>query len=425
VLSPPVRTPAGDRFHVETGARRGAGETDGRGYSGAVRPQVFVIAVIAAVLGAAGALALGGLTGLTEGGTTTVVVERAIADADGPAVAAVPAVGNGFNPAAIYASRAPGVVTIYADLGPDGQSQGSGFVVDGKGTILTNAHVVTNVAADGGGTVRGAEKLYVEFRDGDRVPAGIVGWDLFSDVAVVRVDPEAHALAPVPLGNSSTVVVGTPVAAIGSPFNEQSSLSVGVVSATDRTIDSLTSGYSVSDAIQIDAPINRGNSGGPLFDARGRVIGINAQIRSTSGTAEGVGFAIPIDTARRALEQLVRTGRVAYAYVGVTTQNVTSGLARRFGFATTRGALVATVEPNTPAARAGLHGGTRTVGYNGLQISLGGDVIVKIGERPVANAGDVARAISSLAAGQRVAFTVLRGGTDRRVIRVTLAERPS
>ena len=184
--------------------------------------------------------------------------------------------------------------------------------------------------------MRGADKLYVEFRDRDRVPAKIVGWDLFSDVAVVRVDPRAHALAPVPLGSSAAVVVGTPVAAIGSPFNEQSSLSVGVVSATDRTIDSLTSGYSVSDAIQTDAPINRGNSGGPLFDARGRVIGINAQIRSTSGTAEGVGFAIPIDTARRALEQLVRTGRVAYAYVGVTTQDVTPGLARKFGFGATQ-----------------------------------------------------------------------------------------
>ena len=422
---PPLPSSAGDRFHVETVARRGAGETDGRGYSGAVRPQVFAIAVIAAVLGAAGALALGGLTGLTEGGTTTVVVERTITGADAAAAPAVPAVGNGFNPAAIYARRAPGVVTLYADLGPDGESQGSGFVVDRKGTILTNAHVVTNVAAVGGGAVRAADKLYVEFRDGDRVPATIVGWDLFSDVAVVRVDPRAHALAPVPLGNSSTVVVGMPVAAIGSPFNEQSSLSVGVVSATDRTIDSLTSGYSVSDAIQTDAPINRGNSGGPLFDARGRVIGINAQIRSTSGTAEGVGFAIPIDTARRALEQIVRTGRVAYAYVGVTTQDVTPGLARKFGFATKSGALVAKVEPNTPAARAGLHGGTRTVAYNGLQISLGGDVIVKIGARPVVNAGDVSRAIASLAAGESVAFTVFRGGTDRRVIRVTLAERPA
>ncbi len=388
-----------------------------------VRPQTFAIAAVAAILGAAAALALENITGLAGRDTTTVVVERAITDAASSAVA-VPAVGNGFDPAAIYAQRAPGVVTLYADFGPDGQSQGSGFVVDAKGTILTNAHVVTNVAEAAGRDVRGADKLYVEFKDRDRVPARIVGWDLFSDVAVVRVDPRGHALQPLPLGNSATVVVGTPVAAIGSPFNEQSSLSVGVVSATDRTIDSLTSGYTVSDAIQTDAPINRGNSGGPLFDAGGRVIGINAQIRSTSGTAEGVGFAIPIDTARRALEQLVRTGRVSYAYVGITTQNVTPGLARKFGFATRHGALVAKVEPGTPAARAGLRGGTRVEGYNGLQVSLGGDLIVRIGDRPVASAQDVSRAVTALAAGQRVAFTVLRGGTSRRVVQVTLAERP-
>jgi len=409
---------------VETVAARPAGESVARGYSGSVRPQVFAIAVIAAILGAAGALALGSLTGLTDGDTTTVVVEGATTGAEAPAVA-VPAIGNGFDPAAIYARRAPGVVTLYADFGAEGQSQGSGFVVDAKGTILTNAHVVTNVAQAGGGTVRGADRLFVEFRDRDRVPAKIVGWDLFSDVAVVRVDPRAHALAPVPLGSSSTVVVGTPVAAIGSPFNEQSSLSVGVVSAIDRTIDSLTSGYSVSDAIQTDAPINRGNSGGPLFDARGRVIGINAQIRSTSGTAEGVGFAIPIDTVRRALEQIVRTGKVAYAYVGVTTQDVTPGLARKLGFSKQSGALIAKVEPGTPAARAGLRGGTRTVDYNGLQISLGGDVIVKIGDRPVRSAQDVSRAVTRLTAGQRVPFTVLREGTDRRVVQVTLGERPA
>ena len=389
-----------------------------------MRASVFAIAAVAAILGAGLALALGSVTGLTDGGSRTVVVERTPAAADAPA-AAVPEIGNGFDPAAIYARRAPGVVTLYADLGPDGESQGSGFVVDAKGTILTNAHVITNVAAVGSSSIRGARKLYAEFRDGDRVPATIVGWDLFSDVGVVRVDPAAHALAPVPLGTSSTVVVGTPVAAIGSPFGEQSSLSVGVVSATDRTIDSLTSGYSVPGAIQIDAPINRGNSGGPLFDARGRVIGINAQIRSTSGNAEGVGFAIPIDTARRALDQLVRTGHVVYAYVGVTTQDVTPGLARKFGFTTRHGALIAKVEPGTPAARAGLRGGTRTVDYNGLAVSLGGDVIVGIDGMRVAGADDVSRAVARLAAGQRVTFTVLRGGTTRKLVQVELAERPA
>jgi 2-alkenal reductase len=389
-----------------------------------VRPQLFAIAAIAAVLGAGGAIALGHVTGLTDGGTTTVVVQPAATGTDTPA-AALPALGNRFDPAALYARRASGVVTLYADLGAEGQVQGSGFVVDGKGTILTNAHVVTNVADVAGGPVRGADRLYVEFRDRDRVPARIVGWDLFSDVAVVRVDPAAHSLQPVPLGRSAAVVVGQPVAAIGSPFDEQSSLSVGVVSAVDRTIDSLTSGYSVSGAIQTDTPINKGNSGGPLFDALGRVIGINAQIRSTSGNAEGVGFAIPIDTARRALEQLVRTGKVSYAYVGVTTQDVTPGLARRYGLAAPHGALIAKIEPGTPAAAAGLRGGTRTVDYNGLQVSLGGDVIVKIGTQPVATSEDVARIVTRLPAGRKVPFTILRGGTERRVVSVTLSERPA
>ncbi len=388
-----------------------------------MRPQVFAIAVVAAVLGAGGALAVGALTGLTDGASTTVIVQRTTPADTAPAT--TPALGNGFDPAAIYASRAPGVVTLYADLGADGQAQGSGFVVDAKGTILTNAHVVTNVAEVTGGVVRGAEKLYVEFRDGDRVPAKIRGWDLFSDVAVVEVSPAEHALVPVPLGSSASVVVGEPVAAIGSPFNEQSSLSVGVVSATARTIDSLTSGYSVSDAIQIDAPINRGNSGGPLFDARGRVIGINAQIRSTSGNAEGVGFAIPIDTARRALDQILRTGRVSYPYIGVSTQDVTPGLARKFGLGAGQGAIIARVEPGTPAARAGLHGGTRSVDYNGLPVSLGGDLILKIGAMSIANAGDVSRAVAKLLVGQRVPFTILRGGTKRQVVQVTLSERPA
>ena len=389
-----------------------------------MQPRVFVIAVVAAVLGAAGALALGAVTGLTGGGTSTVVVERPITE--GVATpAALPVNGTGFNPAAIYARRSPGVVTIYADLGAEGQAQGSGFIVDEKGTILTNAHVVTDVANASGGAVSGAETLYVEFKDGDRVPARIVGWDLFSDVAAIRVDPALHAVAPVPLGSSATVVVGTPVAAIGSPFNEQSSLSVGVVSATNRTIDSLTSGYSISDAIQTDAPINHGNSGGPLFDARGRVIGINAQIRSTSGAGEGVGFAIPIDTARRALEQLVRTGRVSYAYIGVTTQDVTPRLAKKFGFATRRGALVAKVQPDTPASRAGLRGGTSVADADGVQVSLGGDVIIRIGTTPIASAQDVSRAVALHRVGEKVPFTILRDGRTRRIVQVTLSERPA
>ena len=263
-----------------------------------------------------------------------------------------------------------------------------------RARFSTNAHVVTDVAKRREALSAAPRRVYVEFKDGDRVPAKIVGWDLFSDVAAIRVDPALHAVAPVPLGTSATVVVGTPVAAIGSPFNEQSSLSVGVVSATNRTIDSLTSGYSISDAIQTDAPINHGNSGGPLFDARGRVIGINAQIRSTSGAGEGVGFAIPIDTARRALDQLVRTGRVSYAYVGVTTQDVTPRVAKRFGFATPPRRPRRKGQPDTPASRAGLRGGTRVEDADGVQVSLGGDVIIRIGDTPITSAQDVSRAVA-------------------------------
>jgi 2-alkenal reductase len=219
-------------------------------------------------------------------------------------------------------------------------------------------------------------------------------------------------------------VVGTPVAAIGSPFGNQTSLAVGVVSATGRSIPSLTSDYAVADAIQTDAPINRGNSGGPLLDAAGRVIGINAQIRSNSGTAEGVGFAIPINVARRSLGQLVATGRVAYAYIGVKTQDVTPGLGRRFALGVQRGALVVDVTTDSPAARAGLRGGDRSERYNGLSVTLGGDVIVRIGERPIRSSEDVSRIVTGeLLPGQRVRFTIVRG-KERRTVQVTLAERP-
>jgi S1-C subfamily serine protease len=228
----------------------------------------------------------------------------------------------------------------------------------------------------------------------------------------------------VPLGRSSTVAVGEPVAALGSPFGKQSSLTVGVVSATGRSVESLTSRFAVANAIQIDAPINRGNSGGPLFDADGRVIGINAQIQSTTGNAEGVGLAIPIDTARRSLDQLLRTGRVRYAYVGISTQDVTPGIAQEFGLGAERGAIVTQVENGTPAAAAGLRGGQRTEAFNGLDVTLGGDLIVAIGKTEVSGADDVSQALAELRPGQTVPFTVVRG--KRRItVDVTLADRPA
>jgi S1-C subfamily serine protease len=381
------------------------------------------LAAVAAAIGAGFALLVTSVTDL-GGGTTTTVVERVAAPSSG-AGAPLPTrpPGSEFDPKALYATRARGVVTIYANLGIDGSAQGSGFVVDDNGAILTNAHVVTNVA-ESRNDVRGARAVYVEFADGERVSAEVVGWDLFSDVGVIRVSPDDHELDPVPLGNSSRVVVGEPVAAIGSPFGKQSSLTVGVVSATGRSIDSLTSGFAVANAIQIDAPINRGNSGGPLFDGNGRVIGINAQIQSTTGNAEGVGFAIPIDIARRSLDQLLRTGRVRYAYIGIRTQDVTPGIAKAFDLGAERGALVTRVDDGTPAADAGLRGGSRTEAFNGLDVTLGGDLIVAIGETEVDGTDDVSRVVTELLPGETVPFTVLRG-KRRLTVDVTLGTRPT
>jgi S1-C subfamily serine protease len=396
-----------------------------------MRPGALAaVSLVAAGLGAGAVLLLGSLAGWGggdgDGEVRTVVVSTLPAQASSPAAApARPVTGNGFDPAQIYANRSEGVVTIYSTF-PNGRtSQGSGFVVTRDGHVLTNSHVVTESDEDGG-TVEGAQRVYVVFSDGDRIPGSIVGWDLFNDTGVVKVDPEDHALAPLPLGDSSAVVVGEPVAAIGSPFGQESSLSVGVVSATRRSIESLTSAYDVADAIQTDAPINHGNSGGPLLDARGRVIGINAQIRSDSGTAEGVGFAIPINSARRSMEQLVATGRVAYAYVGVTTQDVTPALARRFGFKAERGALIQGVVEGAPAAEAGLRGSESRRVVNGVPIAIGGDLIVGFAGEKVERATDIARIVTErLRPGQTVGVTVLRGGTgERETVRVRLIERP-
>ncbi len=386
------------------------------------------VSIVAACLGAAAVLLIGSAAGWVgdESGVTTVVVPTVPAASGGaPAPTAAPLLGNGFDPARIYANRSEGVVTIYAFF-PNGQrAQGSGFVVSAEGHILTNSHVVTTSAA-GASSVKGAERIYVSFHDGDRIPGRIVGWDLFNDTGLVKVDPEDHAVVPVPLGDSSTVVVGEPVAAIGSPFGQESSLAVGVVSATERSIDSLTSAYDVSDAIQIDAPINHGNSGGPLLDARGRVIGINAQIRSDSGNADGVGFAIPINSARRSMEQLLSTGHVAYAYVGVTTQDVTPALSRRYGLGAPRGALIQAVVEDAPAARAGLRGSSDEQVFNGVPIALGGDLIVGFAGRKVERAADIARIVTdSLLPGQTVSVVVLRRGKGKReTVRVRLTERP-
>jgi S1-C subfamily serine protease len=222
------------------------------------------------------------------------------------------------------------------------------------------------------------------------------------------------------------VQVGAPVAAIGSPFGNENSLTIGVVSAIGRSISSLTSAYRLSDAIQTDAPINHGNSGGPLFDARGRVIGINAQIRTgANGAADGVGFAVPIDSARRSMEQLLASGRVAYAYVGVTTEDVTPFVARRLKLAVQRGALIDAVCGGGPGAKAGLRGGNRALQIDGVAVRAGGDVITAIDGHAVVGADDIARIVAgSLAPGQTAQFEIRRG-TRKLIVPVTLVERPA
>ena len=401
------------------------------------RPGVILLVVLSAVVGGAAALGLGKAVGwVDEGGSRTATVLVPTPDGAAPAAervegdAARPLDGNGFDASEIYRKRANGVVTIFALFGGEDEvgaaAQGSGFVVSEDGYVLTNSHVITT-AGEGEPTEApvAAGTVYVQFRDGERVPAEVVGWDLYDDVGLLKVDPDDHVVNPVPLGDSADIVVGEPVAAIGSPFGQESSLSVGVVSATERSISSLTSRYNLVDAIQTDAPINRGNSGGPMFDARGRVIGINAQIRSESGTAEGVGFAVPINAARRSMEQLIQSGRVRYAWLGVTTQTVTPRMAEELGFGAEAGAAVQEVVEDSPADRAGLRGGGRERSFEGVAIQPGGDLIVAIDGTPVGSAEDVVRAITQrLLPGQSVELTILRGNLQRTVT-VELGERPA
>jgi S1-C subfamily serine protease len=383
-----------------------------------------------ALLGGILAVAVAHLTGWTDSSSTTTVF-RAAPVQPGPTATpaavgpgAKPLAGNGFSPSSIYARRSPGVVTIVAVYSTDPEStkraQGSGFVVSPHGYILTNSHVITT--AGDTPVPQPADSVFIEFQDRDRAEAKIVGWDVFDDIGLVKVDPSAHALAPVPLGNSAAVVVGEPVAAIGSPFGNENSLAVGVVSAIHRSVDSLTSSFNLVDAIQTDAPINHGNSGGPLFDARGRVIGINAQINSTTGQAEGVGFAVPINSARRSMQQLIANGSVSYAFVGVETTDLTPALARRFGYAVGRGAVVTDVVAGSPAEKAGLHPGRTTASAFGLDFPRSGDVIVAIDGRAVTGSEDIARIVTSMSPGQIVRFAIERGHSHL-VLPLRLGER--
>jgi S1-C subfamily serine protease len=334
----------------------------------------------------------------------------------------------GFDPARIYQQLSPGVVTVLSlfqggsslleDQGEGGQ--GSGFVLDGQGYIATNAHVVTSGSGD---STKRAKDVYVEFSDGNRVKADIVGVDPNADVSLLKVDPDGLSLTPLKLGESHGIQVGEPVAAIGSPFGERQSLTIGVISAVDRNIESLTR-FQIGDAIQTDAAINPGNSGGPLLDASGRVLGINAQIKSQSGGGEGVGFAIPVDAVRRSLRELRESGRVDYGYLGVSTLSVWPQLAEKLGFAVRSGALVQEIEPNSPAQKAGLHAGDKQIDFQAQSVRTGGDLILGVNGHPLTRREDLADVISAMSAGDEVALDIIRDG-KRQTVKLTLGRRPA
>jgi S1-C subfamily serine protease len=340
-----------------------------------------------------------------------------------------------FDAQTIYETAAEGVVTVRSVIGgggtPDifggggGQGQGSGFVISEEGEILTNAHVVTDADAAGAqsGPLHEAREVYVQFADLNQVEAEIIGFDPFADVALLRVDPEGLDLHPLPLGSENDVEVGEGVAAIGSPFGQEQSLSVGIVSASDRSIESLSS-FRIDGAIQTDASINPGNSGGPLIDAAGEVVGINQQIQTASGGSEGVGFAVPIDLAQRSIDDLRGDGEVSYAYAGVTTTPLYPQLAEELGLDVDTGALVSEVVDGGPADEAGLQAGDDApIRFQAQDVDAGGDVIVAVDGEPIDAEADLPRLISLAEPGDVVTLDIIRDG-DEEQIEVELGERP-
>jgi putative serine protease PepD len=297
----------------------------------------------------------------------------------------------------LYKDVTPGVVDITVDsnapsggFGQQGgttQAEGSGFVYDSSGHIVTNDHVVA-----------GATSITVRFPDGTTTKATLVGTDPSTDIAVIKVDVAASELHPLSLGTSKNVLPGQEVVAIGSPFGLADSMTAGIVSAIGRTIQA-PNGYSIANSIQTDAPINHGNSGGPLLTTSGDVIGVNAQIESGGGGSDGVGFAIPIDAVKSVADTIIAGNKVQHAYIGVRVGDA----------ANSAGAQISSVSADTPAAKAGLKAG---------------DVITAIDSTPVTKADDLTAGITAHAPGDKVTLTVTRDGKSMK-IDVTLGVRPS
>jgi len=341
---------------------------------------------------------------------------------------------SGLTPHGIYVRDAPGVVFVTSTIvqkaeSPfglfgggesqrQGQATGSGIVIDGNGTILTNYHVVEN-----------AIKVTVSFEKNKTVDAQVVGKDPSNDLAVLRISPDGLALHPLTLGDSSGVQVGDPVLAIGNPFNLERTLTTGVISALQRQITA-PNGFAIDNVLQTDAPINPGNSGGPLLDASGRVIGINSQIETggSGGGSVGIGFAVPINTAKSEIAQLEKGGTVRGAYIGLTSLTIDGSLSA-LNLPVSSGALVQSVQKGTPAEKAGIRGGNVNGSTESGQVAVGGDIITSIDGQSVASSEDLANDISAKRPGDTVSVGLLRGnghgGYEHKTVSVKLASRPN
>jgi len=375
----------------------------------ATKQRSTVSNLIAGVLGGLVVLVVGAIlieTDVIDTGDTTNVVEQAPISQP----AANPAATKGGKTVQqIYKQEGRGVVFIQSQGVSEGTgtgtATGSGFVVNQDGTIITNAHVV-----------EGASKVTVSFEEGgEAIDADVKGIDPDSDIAVLKINPEGRDLTVLPLGDSSKAQVGDPVVAIGNPFGLQRTVTTGIVSALQRQVDA-PSGFPISDVIQTDASINPGNSGGPLLNARGQVIGINSQIATGGGQGSvGIGFAVPINTAKRDLPKLSAGETIKRAYLGVRMGDVTPELAKQLGLPVDSGALVAQVTPGSPATKAGLKAGDST--------GRGADVIVAVDGKTVNSADDVVNAVAGKQPGDSVELQYY-SGQDKHTVRVTLGERP-
>jgi len=378
----------------------------------------------AALLG--GGVALGGAAALGKlGDHTTVIRQEAVPSSSAPVVLQQ---GKGLSINEIYRASAPAVVHIETTSriqqpsdffgNPFGTTEtqralGSGFVIDKAGHIVTNYHVV-----------RGANTIQVSFSNNERLKAKLVGVDPSTDVAVLRVEVKSRALKSLPLGNSESVRVGDQVIAIGNPFGLDRSVTSGIVSAVQRRIEAPNQ-LSISHVIQTDAALNHGNSGGPLLNAQGQVIGVNAQIE-TGGQSQGnvgIGFAIPINTVKDVVAELIKHGNVEHPFLGIEGKTLQPNIGRLFHLPVTSGVLVASVRPGSGAAKAGLKPATSQVTVEGESWPAGGDVIVKVDGGPVPSIERLVDLIASKKPGDKIDLEVVRG-TSRIHLNVKLGRQP-